>query len=115
MRGELLHHHLPHRHHPKAASLHSGHLHSPRVLNVRARGENERARVLRVFAWLACMRDEFDCVHACFACISHDVHVCTRVVVCGLVFCDNFTRVWRGFHVCEHVLYVLRVLREYFS
>ena len=84
MRGELLHHHLPHRHHPKAASLHSGHLHSPRVLNVRARGENERARDLRVlrdFAWLACMRDEFDCVHACFACISHDVHVCTRVVV----------------------------------
>ena len=81
MRGELLHHHLPQRHHPKAASLHSGHLHSPRVLNVRARGENDRARVLYVFARLACMRDEFDGVHACFACISHDVHVCTRVVV----------------------------------
>ena len=42
--------------------------------------------------------------------------MCARVLlICALVFCDSFTRVRRGFHVCEHVLYVLRVLREYFS
>lgn len=81
MCGELLHHHLKHRHHPKAATLHSGHLHSPRVFNVRARVVNERAHVLRVFAWWACMRDEFDCVHTCCACIARDVHLFARVVV----------------------------------
>ena len=93
MCGELLHHHLPHRHHPKAATPHSGHLHSPCVFNVRARVVNEHARVLRVGAWLACLRDEFDCVHACFACIARDVHLFARIVV----MC---TRVLRVFYAC---------------
>ena len=38
--------------------------------------------------------------------------MCARVLLlCALVFCDGFTRVWRGFHVCERVARVLLVIK----